>query len=346
MKKSIPLFVLMTIVVFAVGACGRPTPVPTEQLPPTEAPTEPLPTKAPAAAPAPTDTPSPTVAAVPTETPAPTEMPAEEFPEPTEVSVQPPTNPSLGDTWTRPADEMAMVYVPTGEFEMGSTAGNIDEQPVHTVALDGFWIDRTEVANAQYLRCVEAGGCEAPGRGNYEFKDPARTDHPKVSVEWSEAEAYCEWAGARLPTEAEWEYAARGPDRREYPWGDEFEGARLNYCDANCPAWSTEQTGSMPDETVDDSYEETAPAGNYPDGASWCGPLDMAGNVGEWVADWHGEYPAERQENPTGPTSGEGRVLRGGSFIGPPNFVRGACRFGTLFPSSSFIGFRCARDTD
>ena len=185
---------------------------------------------------------------------------------------------SAGDTWTRDADEMVMVYVPAGEFEMGSTDEQVDEaialckqvrlgctrlcssticwsadrgQPVHTVGVDAFWIDRTEVTNAQYQRCLEAGKCADPVPWNVEFKDPAQTDHPKVNVKWPEAQAYCEWAGGRLPTEAEWEYVARGPEGRVFPWGDEFDGTKLNYCDVNCP----EDTGhGFPDadETVDD----------------------------------------------------------------------------------------------
>ena len=255
---------------------------------------------------------------------------------------------SLGDTWTRPNDEMVTVYVPKGEFEMGSEDGFEDERPVHTVALDGFWIDRTEVTNAQYLRCVEAEACKAPGLLNTEFRDPGKTDHPKVNVKWFDAETYCEWAEARLPTEAEWEYAARGPEGRVFPWGDEFDGIRLNYCDANCPQFAERAIGvTLADETVDDGYEETAPVGSYEGGASWCGALDMAGNVREWVAGWYGEYPSEHRENPPGPTSGEQRVMRGGSWLANPDLVRGATRF---YTESSYtfkgLGFRCARDAD
>ena len=275
--------------------------------------------------------------AQPSPTPSPTELPPIETPAP-----------QAGATSTRPTDEMVMVYVPAGEFEMGSDEGEPWEKPVHTVALDGFWIDRTEVTNAHYQRCVEAGKCEAPGAKNVEFRDAAKTDHPKVLVDWSEAEAYCEWAGARLPTEAEWEYAARGPDELVFPWGDEFDEARLNYCVVHPSGHGAQCTiTNWDDATIGDDDQRTAPVGSYPEGASWCGALDMAGNVEEWVADWFGAYPSERQENPTGPATGQARVLRGGSWIAysPPD-MRGTNRFGADTEADSTVGFRCARDAD
>jgi formylglycine-generating enzyme required for sulfatase activity len=255
----------------------------------------------------------------------------------------PPADASLGDTWTRPADGMVMVYVPAGEFEMGSTEGDANEQPVHTVLLDGFWIDRTEVTNAQYLRCVEAGGCSPPPESSSATRDSyygnsTYDNYPVTKVHWHLAADYCAWAGARLPTEAQWEYAARGPEGRVFPWGDEFDGTRLNYCDANCPR-------EYADETVDDGYAaDTAPVGSYPGGASWCGALDMAGNVWEWVADSYGDYPSGRQVNPTGPASGEDRVLRGGSWVNDRDPARCACRGrgGPGYWLDDF-GFRCAR---
>ena len=243
---------------------------------------------------------------------------------------------SLGDTWTRPADGMVMVYVPAGEFEMGSIGGDDDEQPVHTVALDGFWIDRTEVTKAQYEQCVAAGAC-TPCYG-----DSAYDDYPAIYVTWYQAETYCGWAGGRLPTEAEWEYAARGPEARVFPWGDEFDGTRLNFCDANCERdWA--------DETVDDGYAETAPVGSYPAGASWCGAQDMAGNVWEWVADSYASdyYGRSPSQNPTGPSSWEYRGLRGGSWGFDPYYVRGANR-DCFVPSNTYghIGLRCAMSSE
>ncbi len=190
----------------------------------------------------------------------------------------------LGDTWTRPADGMTMVYVPAGEFKMGSDDDGFkyaqqlcikyggddaiatckpvafaDEQPAHTVALDGFWIDRTEVTNKQYRRCVEAQACTPPvDSSSYTRKshygNHAYDNYPVVWVNQQQAADYCQWGGARLPTEAEWEYAARGPEGRIFPWGNTFDGKRLNYCDVNCEAGPN-------DKTVDDGYADTAPGG-------------------------------------------------------------------------------------
>ena len=258
-------------------------------------------------------------------------------------SKTPPTDASLEDTWTRPADEMVMVYVPEGEFEMGIVP---QVKSVHSVALDGFWLDRTEVTNRQYRRCVEAEACNPPERsdsfsGDAYYGESAYDDYPILWVNWHQAVAYCEWAGARLPTEAEWEYAARGPAGRAYPWGNEFDGTRLNYCDANCEA-----SGGA-DTTADDGYAETAPVGSFPSGASWCGALDLAGNVYEWMADRYGEYPSEHQVNPQGPPSGGSRVLRGGSWEDKSLAVHSAFR-GQLDPDRIWyaLGFRCVRDSE
>ena len=285
--------------------------------------------------------------------------------EPVPIEEPMPESPSLGDTWTRSADGMVMVYVPPGEFEMGSdddavdyaqelcneeygdcTAGWFkDEQPAHTVSLDGFWMDRTEVSNAQYRLCVEAGACEAPGEASSRtrdvyYGDSAYDDYPVIYVGWHQAAAYCEWAGGRLPTEAEWEYAARGPEGRAFPWGETFDGARLNYCDVNCELdWK--------DAEVDDGYADTAPVGSYPAGASWCGAQDLAGNVWEWVADWYEEYSSERQVNPTGPSSGRLRGQRGGSWNNESVDTRGAYRSRNSPDGQSYnAGFRCARDSE
>ncbi|MBN1922754.1 MAG: SUMF1/EgtB/PvdO family nonheme iron enzyme, partial [Anaerolineae bacterium] len=178
----------------------------------------------------------------------------------------------LGATRTREADGMVMVYVPAGEFQMGSTQYD-DEQPVHTVALDGFWLDRTEVSNAQYAAFLSATGNQSEGGatwldstdedclieqvGNTFRPKSGYAQHPVIEVTWYGAATYCEWAGGRLPTEAEWEYAARGPEGLTYPWGNTFDGTRLNFCEKNCNYdWA--------DKSVDDGYKFTAPVGSYP----------------------------------------------------------------------------------
>jgi formylglycine-generating enzyme required for sulfatase activity len=227
--------------------------------------------------------------------------------------------------------------VPSGTFPMGSDNGESDEQPVHDVTLDAFWIDQTEVTNAQYALCVEDGDCEESLYAD--SADFNGDNYPVVGISWHDASAYCEWAGARLPTEAEWEYAARGEEGSTFPWGDAFDGTRLNFCDENCAhEWA--------DDTVDDGYGCTAPTGNYPSGASWCGALDMAGNVWEFVADWYESDYYERSpaENPLGPEEGDVKVLRGGSWYFAPGGVRGACRGGgSPGVTGNGVGFRCAR---
>jgi serine/threonine-protein kinase len=262
-----------------------------------------------------------------------------------------------------------MVYVPEGIFTMGSDEGDPDadddEKPQHEVHLDAFWIDRTEVTNAMFARFVDATGHEtdaekkgsswAVNPSSQEWEELAGADwqhpngpstsldgldkHPVVHVSWNDAAAYCQWAGKRLPTEAEWEKAARGTDSRIYPWGDTFDGRRLNFCDVNCElGWA--------DGEWDDGHTRTAPVGSYRDGASPYGELDMAGNVWEWVADWYAGdyYTTSPDRNPQGPDSGERRVLRGGSWDDYRGRVRAASR-SNASPSFSFdiVGFRCAR---
>jgi serine/threonine-protein kinase len=246
---------------------------------------------------------------------------------------------ALGDTWTRPADDAVMVFVPAGEFPMGSTdddpGAQAEEKPQHVVSLDAFWIDRTEVTNAQYRRCVEASACPAPDCWEYPGTDGP--DQPVVCVTWHEAQAFAQWAGGRLPTEAEWEYVARGPEGFRYPWGNEFDGTRLNYCEVNCVA------DCESDQEYDDGYAEIAPVGSYATGASWCGALDMAGNVREWVADWYDRdyYGQADLRNPTGPAVGRYRVLRGNSWMHVREQAYSAYRFkGHPDNTSDNVGFR------
>ena len=245
--------------------------------------------------------------------------------------------PCLGDTWTRPTDGMVMLYVPGGEFQMGSETGFSDEHPVHTVALSGYWIDRTPVTNAQFALFLTACGDQKGkwekwlGRENPKIEQSGGefrpkqgyADHPVDAATYRGAAAYARWAGARLPTEAEWEYAARGPKGLIYPWGNEWDPARAN----------TKETGPG----------KTTPVGSYPNGASWCGALDLIGNMAEWVADRYGKYLGGRQVNPTGPSSGESGVGRGGSCY---QSCRGsAVRLGPAFLWHNVFGFRCARNS-
>jgi formylglycine-generating enzyme required for sulfatase activity len=303
--------------------------------------------------PPPTATPS-----FPTTTPLPTEEPASPA-----TSPMPPAQPTIGSTWTRPADGMVMVYVPAGEFQMGSTEAQIEtaialcrehyspcnnwyygrEGPAHAVSIGGFWIDQAEVTNAQYRRCVEGGVCSEPltcRKREPTYADPEKADHPVVCVSWDDAQAYCEWAGARLPTEAEWEYAFRGQQGSIYPWGDSFDGSRLNYCDTNC-------LESHADNQYDDGYPNTAPVASFPQDVSWSGATGMSGNVSEWVADWFGVYSTEALSNPTGPESGNEKMLKECSWFSPPAYCRGAAR-ASVDPGAryDYLGFRCAGSPD
>jgi eukaryotic-like serine/threonine-protein kinase len=258
----------------------------------------------------------------------------------------------IGSTWMRPADAMMMIIVPEGAFSMGGTVkqamdkckiffGNLckdsdylDEQPAHSVSLDAFWIDRTEVTNAMYEKCVNTGSCLVPTlnssktRSRY-YGNSQYADYPVIYVDWAQASTYCEWAGGRLPTEAEWEKAARGDDERAYPWGDSSPTCTLaNFGDPkNCVG-------------------DTSPVASNGSAVSPYGVLDMAGNVSEWINDWYSPtyYSQSSQNNPTGPEAGQERVLRGGSWYLNTNFIRSSNRDHNP-PSykNDHIGFRCAR---
>jgi formylglycine-generating enzyme required for sulfatase activity len=244
-----------------------------------------------------------------------------------------------------------------------------DESPQHAVYLDAYWIDQTEVTVEMFRTFVEAtgyrtsaevDGCGAPYRaGPKEYEWPhlpgtdwqhphgsdsiAQDDHPVVQVSWDDAATYCEWAGGGLPTEAQWEKAARGTDERLFPWGNSYEWNLGNFCDAQCPVerWKHE--------AFDDGYALTAPVGNFPGGSSAYGALDMAGNVWEWTADWYGEYYYGNSpyENPAGPRFGTERAQRGGAWLDSESWVRTTVRHATPpWVRCDDLGFRCALPAD
>jgi formylglycine-generating enzyme required for sulfatase activity len=255
-------------------------------------------------------------------------------------------------TPTRCPDDM--VPVAAAAFLMGSPpgAGDPDEHPQHRVALGGYCIDRTEVTVAAYTRCVASGKCtpaaepEAAGLGSLcNGKRVDRQGYPINCVNWEQARVYCAAAGKRLPSEAEWEYAARGPDERTYPWGHEAPRAELlNACGADCRTLATRL--KFADRRAmyagDDHWETTAPVGSFRDGASPFGALDMAGNVAEWTEDtYHEDYAGTASHFNDGPH----QVVRGGAWNhGVASWVRGASR-DSYNPAmrSVNIGFRCAR---
>ena len=258
-------------------------------------------------------------------------------------AVTPETTSPLQSTLVSEIDEMTLLYVPAGEFTMGSDS-NSDEQPIHKVTLDAFWIDQTEVTNKMYSSCVEAGVCEEPtNAGSYShssyYGNAEFYDYPVIYVDWNMAKTYCEWADRRLPTEAEWEKAARGENANVYPWGNTFDGSLVNFCDTNC-------SFSYADKSSDDGFADVAPVGSYPNGASVYGALNMAGNVREWVNDWYSETydSSSPSSNPEGPSSGQYRALRGGSWISGDDVVRSSVRYGNgPTDSDDDIGFRCSR---
>lgn len=204
----------------------------------------------------------------------------------------------IGSTLIRPVDGAAMLYVPEGEFIMGSDDAGTDEKPQHTIRLDGFWIDRTEVTNGMYGKCIAAGVCTNPGTSQRSAK---YDDYPVAELRWADAKSYCVWADARLPSEAEWEKAARGMDGRAYPWGNQLDQEKY-YVDPKPDYFSSLQK----------------PVGSYPGGASPYGVMDMTGSVFEWVNDLYSPdyYLESPLSNPSGPLmDGTDHVFRGGNYV-------------------------------
>ena len=252
-------------------------------------------------------------------------------------------DPVKPETRINPRDGAVLVHVPAGEFLMGTSAEDAaellrahktwkaawlaDEQPQHTVYLDGYWIYQNDVTVAQFRKF-----CQATGRKMPALLPTSGPEYPMVNVSWDDAAAYADWAGARLPSEAEWEKAARGTDGRRYPWGNFFAAGKChNYAETD-----TKKTGE---------HERTAPVGSYPDGDSPYGIHDMAGNVWQWCADWYADdyYKNAPARNPRGPEVGEMHVLRGGSWGSSSISVRSAGRHKDA-PDATYHdgGFRCA----
>ncbi len=277
-----------------------------------------------------------------TEAPLPTLSSATKTQPPNNPTIQPPNTPTtqppvtnsqpspgIGSTRVADKDSMVQMYVPAGSFTMRSNRSG-DEQPVHTVTLNAFWIDKTEVTNTMYTLCVKVGACSAPSQtksstrsiyyGNSQYNN-----YPVIYVSWNDANKYCGWAGRRLPTEAEWEKAARGADERIYPWGNQFDGIKVN-------SWSS-----------DPRVGDTTEVGKYPNGASPYGALDMAGNVWEWVSSKYKAYPYNANDGREDLTEFDNRALRGGSWGNDDSEVSVSGRY-WLGPSSFTFrfGFRCA----
>jgi formylglycine-generating enzyme required for sulfatase activity len=313
---------LVILFAFLLAACAPPTPAPV-----TERTSAPQPTA--------------TVPALPTSTTEPS-LPA--------ITATPEPSPTAEpvDERVSSVDSMPQVYIPAGTFHMGGmdVRRAPNEVPDHDVTLGAFWMDQLEVTNAMYGLCVSAGVCTLPRnlksqrRPSY-FDNPEFKDYPVIYVTWGQAKTYCEWAGRRLPTEAEWERAGRGDDFRTFPWGeDKADGTLANF---NMLAGDTTRVGS------------------FPAGASPFGVLDMAGNVAEWVNDYYtSNYANAGTLNPTGPETSASlnRVVRGGSLgdaeinirVSKRSSVPGSKLSTTtgavVAPgdSSPRIGFRCAED--
>ncbi len=318
------LLALILLAVFALKPAPTTPVEPTKEA--TTIPTEIISTETKAPSPTPSETPRPSN----TETPITPTLTQEATVVPSATSIP---------TEIVDAHGAEMVLIPSGNFMMGSDRGQSDEKPAHMVQLGSFYIDKYEVSNAQYRDCFNDLACDRPSNTTFFFNERYR-DHPVVFVDWDAAVNFCNWREARLPTEAEWEKAARGTTWYTYPWGNTFYGEFLNFCDVNCGNdWA--HLG------FNDHYLSTAPVGSFEAGKSSYEVYDMAGNVTEWVADWYSSnyYRSSPILNPPGAESGVHHVLRGGSWYSDQEGVQTFARE-HLSPNSAFnyIGFRCAVD--
>jgi formylglycine-generating enzyme required for sulfatase activity len=260
--------------------------------------------------------------------------------------------------------DRSMTRVDAGRFLMGSDSGREDERPAHAVYVDAFEIDRTEVSTAQYARFLRASDRRPPRYWQNGTYLPGQAAFPVVGVSWDDADAYCRWAGKRLPTEAEWEKACRGTDGRTYPWGETWEPGRVNvFIEADEGFWphgsSDESAGTVWDaawQTLMEPPKQGQPAlepvGSHPDNASPYGVLDMIGNASEWIADWYNwsDYTRLSTRNPlvTGPAWNH--VVRGSPWFDPVGTAEWAVEMSRCTARTSAhetvdprIGFRCAR---
>ena len=297
-----------------------------------------------------------TTDATPT-TAAPSATPTESEPTPYPTSAETAT-PEAGASRTIEIDGMVQVYVPAGEFTMGADDPDAQtpskpgraysEIPVHQVLLDSYWIDKYEVTTGQYRQCVDAGVCPEPhlfssGDPGYPwyrpkyYGNPEYRDYPVIWISWFNATDYCSWAGRRLPTEAEWEKAARGTDARKYTWGnDPLNSSVANMCDITCPL---EHANGR----YNDGWGNTAPVGSFPAGASPYGAMDMAGNVWEWTSTLIMDYPYNADDGREDPTVIGERVWRGSSWTNGYWWVRVTLRYRSVDWYRNYnLGFRCA----
>lgn len=289
--------------------------------------------------------PSPLPTLIPTET----QIPPTATPEPTLI----PTEESDPNFRIVERGQTEQIFIPAGEFIMGTQDPDAQhffdngvaypEVPMHTVYLDGYWIDKYEVTNGRYALCVADGFCKPPwvdfsNTHQEYYGNPEFDNYPVIMVDWWQANTYCEWTGGRLPTEAEWEKAARGTDGRRYPWGnDPITEDKANFCDVNC-------TRGHANPAFNDGYADTAPVGSYPNGASPYGLMDMAGNVWEWTSSIPVPYPYDPDDGREA-KDGYQYIWRGGPWSNGTWWIRSTLRYKSV-PKYWYenLGFRCASD--
>jgi formylglycine-generating enzyme required for sulfatase activity len=286
--------------------------------------------------------------------------------------------PAAGSEMKFGKNDALVVYVSEGEFLMGSDTGKADTAPIHTVFLDSFWINKFEVTNLHYRRCVDAGGCTPPNKKAlpplpsddplvlmaHSWADSFYSQNPIINVTWEQADAYCKWSGGRLPTEAEWEKAARGTDGRPYPWGTAdplmiyrslkdgsiltgkptYDGHIVRENQSN-PLFLQDYRTEFLQVNYNNQIGYSQVVGYYLEGISPYGALDMAGNVWEFVSDWYDKayYASAPNKNPQGPETGTVHAVRGGSYASDADsiFTYTRANFSQRGVGLMTVGFRC-----